>query len=218
MRTMSVLGAIAALWAVGCLYDEDGRCGDHQVYDPASFSCLCVAGAVAAVGGCEPCGAHELVVSNQCVCDEGFGRDGSGACVAQPDSALGDPCNTTDMPCVDEVVSFCALETDTEGYCTSAGCVSNDDCESGFTCVADGNPSYCARPPSGQGMSCASSADCEGLEASYCDTFMTRTCLVQGCSLEPDDCSAGYGCCDLSMFGVGLLCIPEQQACPFAVR
>jgi hypothetical protein len=42
---------------------------------------------------------------------------------------------------------------------------------------------------------------------------MTHACLVQGCSLDPDDCFAGYECCDLSMFGIPQICVPKGT-CP----
>ena len=61
--------------------------------------------------------------------------------------------------------------------------------------------------PTGEDMPCSSSADCAGFEATFCDTFVTGTCLVSGCTVVPDSCSAGKECCDLSSFGLPPLCI-----------
>jgi hypothetical protein len=67
-------------------------------------------------------------------------------------------------------------------------------------------------PPVGLAKPCTSAADCAGTEATYCDTFVTMGCLVEGCNLEVDDCYTGYECCDLSAFGIPLpLCIEEGQ-------
>jgi hypothetical protein len=56
---------------------------------------------------------------------------------------------------------------------------------------------------------CTSEADCAGTEATYCDIFVSRSCLVQGCSLDPDNCFEGWECCDLSAFGIPMpLCLP----------
>lgn len=61
--------------------------------------------------------------------------------------------------------------------------------------------------PTGEGQPCVSEADCTGLEASFCDIFVSQTCLVRGCSVSPDSCSAGKECCDLTAFGLPTLCI-----------
>ena len=61
--------------------------------------------------------------------------------------------------------------------------------------------------PLGEDQPCGSAADCAGFEATFCDIFVTGTCLVSGCSVAPDSCSAGKECCDLTAFGLPSLCI-----------
>jgi hypothetical protein len=64
-----------------------------------------------------------------------------------------------------------------------------------------------ATNPTGEDLPCTSAADCAGLQASFCDLFVSHTCLVSDCSVTPDSCSAGKECCDLSAFGLPTLCI-----------
>jgi hypothetical protein len=63
-----------------------------------------------------------------------------------------------------------------------------------------------ATRPTGEGQPCASEADCAGFEASFCEIYVSRTCLVSGCSLSPDSCPAGEECCDVT--AVGLVGLP----------
>jgi hypothetical protein len=64
--------------------------------------------------------------------------------------------------------------------------------------------------PSAIGKPCTSHADCAGTDATYCDTFKTMGCLVEGCNLANDDCPAAFECCDLSLFGIANpLCLHE---------
>jgi hypothetical protein len=72
----------------------------------------------------------------------------------------------------------------------------------------------CRRPPVGLNKSCTSNDDCAGTEATYCDTFVAHACIVQGCSVTPNNCFSGYQCCDLTTFGVPQpICVPTG-ACP----
>lgn len=74
--------------------------------------------------------------------------------------------------------------------------------------------------PEGLGVPCTSDADCAGSEATFCDTLITRSCLVQDCELEGSDCPPGYECQDLSGFGAaGNVCVTapcelEANDCP----
>lgn len=61
--------------------------------------------------------------------------------------------------------------------------------------------------PHGEDMPCSRDADCVGFEATFCDVYVTRSCLVPNCSLTPDSCSVGKECCDLASFGLPTLCI-----------
>jgi hypothetical protein len=165
--------------------------------------------------GCVPCGEHEIPGASGCECAPGYQRSGpAAACEALP-AGQGVACNATDMPCTDAEYGVCQMVDATHGYCTSTGCSSSDDCEGDYACDTAASPAVCIRPPVGQGQSCASAEDCAGTEATYCDTFVNQACLVQGCSLDPDDCFPGWECCDLSAFGVAEpICIPEGDCQP----
>jgi hypothetical protein len=63
--------------------------------------------------------------------------------------------------------------------------------------------------PTGEDQPCQSDADCARFDASFCDVFVTGTCLVRGCTVAPDNCYQGKECCDLSDFGLPTLCIAE---------
>jgi hypothetical protein len=183
-RYAAALFALLGALPSACVYDSSDRCGPHQVmYE--DLRCVCDATSVpnAAGTGCEP------------------------APVGQ-----GAPCDATKL-CTDAEFNHCEAGADGSGYCTKTGCASSDDCTNGYACDLAVTPSVCRRPPAGLGMSCTSNADCAGTQATYCDTFQTHSCLVQGCSLAPDNCFTGYECCDLSAFMIPQpLCIP-QGAC-----
>jgi hypothetical protein len=80
-------------------------------------------------------------------------------------------------------------------------------------CGGDAGCADASTLPTGLGASCSSSADCAAYEATYCESFQSHTCQVEGCTLEPDDCYPGSICCDLTAFGMPTLCVPEGQ-CP----
>jgi hypothetical protein len=62
--------------------------------------------------------------------------------------------------------------------------------------------------PTGVGKPCASDADCAGLDADYCELFVSKTCLVKNCTVTPDSCYQGSECC--SFAGVaGLETVPN---------
>jgi hypothetical protein len=54
---------------------------------------------------------------------------------------------------------------------------------------------------------------CEGKEASFCDSFVSGTCLVPNCTLAPDNCFVGKECCDLSSFGLPITLCVAAGAC-----
>lgn len=140
--------------------------------------------------------------------DAGASGAGPGAPPPLPDG-LGDPCDE-DAACEVEPFSHCEPTDDDAGYCTSTGCEVPADCEGGYACDTAVSPSICRRPPLGLGKACTGPADCEGTEATYCDLAFSHTCMVQGCTLDPDDCFVGSECCDLSAYGVvEPLCVPS---------
>jgi len=201
--------SLAALAPPGCLYDADQRCGSGLEFDSQIGRCVCPANTAYSATGCVACMEHEQATAAGCACEAGYARSTpEGACAAVPEG-LGASC--------DPAASACASPFDhcepaaTEGYCTSA-CTSSDQCSGGYACNAE---SICQRPPLGLGKSCESPDDCAGTEATFCDEFQTHACQVQGCQLDPNDCFAGYECCDLSAFGVAQpLCIPQGSCMP----
>ncbi|HEX5099212.1 MAG TPA: hypothetical protein VFV94_06915 [Polyangiaceae bacterium] len=200
-----VLG-LATQAAAGCLYDPDEPCGDLDVYGD-NLRCVCPAGTVYTPTGCVACGAHEVAEAGGCVCEDGYERASAGEACAP--LGLGQPCDPDANDCVDPF-THCEADGDT-GYCTNE-CTSSDDCKGGYAC---NDSSVCQRPPAGLGKPCTSPADCAEGEATFCDTVVAKSCQVQGCTFDPDDCFIGYECCDLTMFGVPQpLCIPEGACMP----
>jgi hypothetical protein len=198
--------------AIGCLYDPDERCGENQVYSELDSLCVCAAETAPTEQGCEPCGEDEVAGPNGCDCAEGFSRPEPDAACEETPAALGVDCDAGNAPCSDARFNHCQVVEDASGYCTSTDCSSTADCEGGYACDTTASPSYCRRPPVGAGRSCSSDDDCAGTEATYCDTFMSQSCLVQGCSPSSDDCFEGSECCDLSGFGVAEpLCVPKGE-------
>lgn len=156
-------------------------------------------------GACAACGENEVTgATGACECKDGYGRASPQDACVPLSAALGMACDTQTSPCTDAMFNYCHAASGTGGYCTTQGCTTSADCFSGYTCSTAVTPSYCHQPGSaavGVGKSCTSDTDCVGTEATYCDTFKTNGCLVQGCSYAPDDCPSGYECCDLSGIG-----------------
>lgn len=196
--------------APGCLYDPDQPCGPDMVAYGDNLRCVCPEGSVSTADGCVACGAHEVASGTACMCEPGYSRaTPSAPCIETP-SGLGAECDPSSNACVDPYPHCEPAEGG--GYCTTAGCTTNEECEGGYACNAN---SVCQRPPVGLGMSCTTPADCAGTEATYCDTFVTQSCQVQGCEFAPDNCFSGFQCCDLSAFGLPQpLCVPQGYCMP----
>ena len=67
--------------------------------------------------------------------------------------------------------------------------------------------------PEGMDDICSESAPCTG-EADFCNQTPgdpEGVCTIQGCTLDPDDCPAGYSCFDLSVFLATLPTICQQD-------
>jgi hypothetical protein len=203
-----------ALWAVlgmlspGCVLDTDDRCGPNQVSWEGDERCVCAEGTAYTPAGCVPCGANEVASAAGCVCAMGYGRSvPTDACAPIPEG-IGTPC-TSNLECLNPSFPSCQISPAGDGYCTTVGCAAPADCSGGYACELAATPTYCRRPPSGAGRTCTSDADCAGAEATYCDLFVSRTCLVQACTVEPDSCFTGSECCDLTPVGLPItLCIP----------
>lgn len=211
-RSIALLG-FGTLAHVACVYDDAQPCGDGQVLDHEYLRCVCAPGSAYTPAGCIACGANEMADAQGCSCAEGYVRSALDAACEPAPSGLGEACDD-DTPCTDPTYNRCELSTTGVRYCTNAGCAGPGDCQGGYACDTSDVPSVCRRPPLGQGRACQTSEDCADTEATYCDSFVTRSCLVQGCTLAPNDCFTGTECCDLSGFNVPQpICVAEGM-CP----
>jgi hypothetical protein len=211
LRRVSALGMLVAFSSLlglsSCLYDASDRCDPKQTYDPNAGLCVCTGNTIAGTEadgspGCVACAEHEVSNNDTCSCEEGYERPTPDApCLSVPD-ALGLPCNT-DQECTDATYDTCHLQDDGSGYCTNVGC-QQGECTGGYACDTVATPTYCARPPDGAGKPCGSDEDCAGTEATWCETFNTHVCYVEGCALDGNDCP-GKECCDLAIRSGGLV-------------
>ncbi len=211
VRRVSALGLLVSfsslLGASSCLYESSNRCDDDQVYDATAGLCVCKDNTIPGTNpngspGCVPCAEHELSSHDTCVCEEGYERPtADGPCTIVPE-AQGRACQS-DAECTDATYDTCHLLEDGSGYCTNINCAVGE-CAGGYACDTLADPPYCARPPTGAGQACGSDEDCAGTEATWCDTFLTHVCYVQGCAPDGNDCP-GRECCDLSVASGGLL-------------
>ena len=209
VRRISALGMLLAFSSLlvlsSCLYDSSDRCDADQSYDSNAGLCVCTGNTIAGTlpngnPGCAACAEHEFASNDACVCEEGYQRPTpEGACTLVPD-ALGLPC-TSDADCTDATYDTCHLLDDSSGYCTNTGCAQGE-CTGGYACDTLASPTYCVRPPSGAGQPCGSDEDCAGTEATWCETFVSHVCYVQGCAVDGNDCP-GMQCCDLAVASGG---------------
>ncbi len=209
LRRISAVSGLLAFFglggATGCLYDADNRCDPGQTYDAEAGLCVCAAGTNTVTGdhGCVPCAEHEVATDDTCQCADGYSRANSGAACEIMAQGQGDACTKDDDCSANPAFKSCQLDGDS-GYCTNDGCATSDDCVGGYACNTTASPTFCERPPTGQGMACTASADCAGTEATYCETFSAHTCFVD-CSADANVCFVGYECCDLSPLSGGLI-------------
>ncbi|HEX3776717.1 MAG TPA: hypothetical protein VHV51_19730 [Polyangiaceae bacterium] len=225
-----VLGFFGLGGASGCLYDSSNRCDPGETYDSNSGLCICTVASNSTTGdhGCVPCpmnqhrspapdGGDPALAPDTCVCDDGFVMTSNGDCVSAV-QGLGDPCTTGD-DCTNSDFKFCQMSA-IGGYCTQMGCASDDDCAGGYNCNTTASPSFCQRPPVGEGMACMSDTDCAGTEATYCVTALsTDSCAVRCTPGDDSPCASGEKCCDLPHIAVtqslfsSALCVPPAK-CP----
>jgi hypothetical protein len=204
--------ALAALLAEACVYDGGDRCGDNQILLD-SATCVCAPGYVVSGPECVSCGENEVPSPTGCACIENYSRaTPESPCEPRP-GGLGDPCDAQ-TPCTNPSFDHCQMGSAASGYCTSSGCAATVDCTGGYACDTAGSPSFCKRPPVGAGKMCSSPADCADGDATFCDTFMTQSCLVMGCTVTPNDCFEGTECCDLSAFGLPAPICVAPGSCP----
>jgi hypothetical protein len=199
-----------ALWLPGCVYDPDKRCGPNQELI-ANDTCVCAAGSVLVSGVCQVCPEGEHERNGTCECQEGFARPSVGATCEPKPGGLGEECDPASAMCGSATFDVCHAVDDVLGYCTNA-CRSSDDCIGGFRCQDAGAHGYCRRPATGYGDACSTADDCTGNEASYCEMLQSHVCVVP-CQQGGNECFEGESCCDLSVFGGSLICVPEGK-CP----
>jgi hypothetical protein len=210
-------GALAAwCWLVtnlagGCVYDPQDRCGPQQEISDVG-ACVCVAGLVLRGTSCEACPEHEREANGACQCDDGYERAADGQpCTFVVSAGLGASCDDA-TPCVDPVFNVCHSGGVGGSYCTRRGCESMADCGGDYACSAREPVPFCERPPVGQAAACETNASCAGTDATFCDSFISKRCLVPDCSLTTPNCFADWECCDLS--GVGLPGLPKTVCVP----
>lgn len=192
-----------------CLVDLDARCGEHQHYDSAQGVCLCDADAELVGNACVLCAEHEVGSPDGCVCVDGYVRPtATDGCQAL--AGLGEDCSS-DAECGEAEYAYCRLEAGaSSGYCTARDCAGGAACPGDYSCNAREAVSFCQRPPSGLGQACSSSDDCAGNEASYCETVVAKSCVVNGCASDPDKCYGDWVCCDIGLLSQSL-CVPPSQ-------
>lgn len=144
------------------------------------------------------CGEHmeEFGDAVKCVCTDGYAMTDEG-CVK---------CGRNETPTPNGCQCDDGFERASDGRCRRAP--QDDACSDDAASCGSEAPAT----PTGVGQTCSSDADCADTDATFCETFMSHTCLVQGCSGD-EGCYAGAECCDLSRFGMPTLCVPEGS-CP----
>lgn len=195
--------------------DGDKACSKNQVLveGEGTTYCACAPGFIIDVTtglDCKACGENEETVAGACVCKTGYTRPSEGAACGM--SSLGAAC--VDSTGCSGAFPACVTD-DGAGYCTSEGCSSSADCERGFVCEQDAGKAVCKKVPTGYGMSCTTSADCAGSEATYCDSFQSKSCLVTCSKTSP--CPGDWSCCDIAIAQVVLCVEPAglmDGACP----
>jgi len=206
-------GVHVCVCAPGWIQTSEGcvQCGEHEV--ASQSGCVCESGYAreTAEGACKECGENEVAGPNGCTCGDGYGRpDADSACVLCAEHEV----TSSSGQCECEPGFARAAEGEAcEAAASNSGggeCTSDDDCADGSRCDLKVSPTACRKAPTGLNAPCTSDADCADTEATYCDTVYTNSCLVQGCTLDPDNCYPGTECCDLSAYGLTQpLCVAE---------
>jgi hypothetical protein len=208
-----------ALWMLlglsiaGCVIDQDDLCGPNQVSWVGKERCVCAEGTAYTPEGCVACGEHELSSPNGCVCESGFARSlPTEPCSPIPEG-IGTACSS-DAECSNPGYPHCQQSSAGDGYCTTLGCVDATGCSGGYACNTLSSPSFCQRPPTGAFVPCSMPTECAGFEASFCEAFVSKACLVPDCTVDPNSCFPGTECCDFSFLMLPNLCIPAGQCMP----
>jgi hypothetical protein len=134
--------------------------------------------------------------------------DCNGRLCALASVGQGAACNTA-TPCQNTTHNYCNSTLGGSGYCTTTGCTSSKDCGGGYYCDLAVSPSICRQPPTGEGTPCKSPADCAKSEANFCELYVSKTCLLAGCSESLNNCDDTHICCDFAWMGLPSLCIDK---------
>jgi hypothetical protein len=103
------------------------------------------------------------------------------------------------------ILGDAAIAAEASGPATPA-CSKSSPCSADQRCE-DGTCSEV----SGLGKSCTAAADCAGLEASNCNTFLPAPiCMVSNCAANTALCPTGYVCCAIA----GMSNCARGAACP----
>ncbi|MBN2528996.1 MAG: ABC transporter substrate-binding protein [Deltaproteobacteria bacterium] len=203
----NVPGKGAACSAIGqteCKNSDD--CGEGAYCDKSRTPFVCTL---------PPSGQGELCTTN----DDCSGFEANYCETMVTGTCLKQGCSEELNDCADDHIccnfsdfmlpSLCVDKVTSRGLCTrGSGCTSDDDCPEGTHCDLAAQPTpFCVLPPSGQGQTCETQADCASFGATYCETGFTHTCLWQGCDKNLNNCSAGYQCCEFSWMNLPNLCV-----------
>ena len=198
-----------------CLVESDKRCDANQVEVTGQGRdyCACAPGFVIDDDnvGCKACAENETSEANMCVCLEGYVRASPSDPCAM--SSLGAPCES-DTNCAGDFPA--CVSDDRGGYCSSRGCQSSSDCQPNWYCQRDAGESTCRKPPEGYREPCSGPADCAGTSATFCDSFQSRSCLIEGCGVGTP-CPGDWSCCRIAVISVSLCIEPSglmQGNCP----
>lgn len=161
------------------------------------------------------------------VCDLMPGSPSNGKCVNGQPCPNGNECNPTTQACVGGVCvaktclntpSLCqAGETcdPSTGQCVSSACTTDANCQQGFYCNLNVNPTMCE-------VGCRNNNDCNGgvCDANHrCQNTMGGVC---GACMVDTDCPAGTRCVDATMLChetcstiTGQMCSDPMRQCVF---
>jgi hypothetical protein len=154
------------------------------------------------------CGANQHYDAEQayCACDEGYALTGT-SCV---------PCGEHEVGSSDGCICSEGYGRETpDAKCTELGdvernCETAADCPVNYGCDKSKSPGTCVAPPDGLGLPCTSSDDCESHTASYCETVVAHSCVVNDCAPDPSKCHGDWVCCDIALLTQSL-CVPPDE-------
>ena len=119
-------------------------------------------------------------------------------------------CLAATIGCSDSSSGECG-PFETEGA-TGCECIANYTRHEG-KCIA----TNLTMPPeelpqqTGVDQACAAPTDCDGMDADFCESFVSFSCLVSECDPnDPRACSVGHHCCEFPDLGLPNLCVSAE--------